>query len=94
VGVQRWAVTAAVFSVLLDGPALARPGEDTGARDLPFEECLLLIRDVGLSLGIEPTDIVATRELRLVRFSVSDGSLLVTCSRPDSKLVMLRSPIR
>ena len=91
-GVMR-AMMAAVFLGLVGGTAFARSGVPD-ARDLPFEDCLVLIHDVGRSLGIEATPIVDTRDLRLVRFSVSDGSLLVTCSRPDSKIVMVRSPMR
>lgn len=92
-GVMR-VMMAAVILGLVGGAALARSGVPDDARDLPFEDCLVLIHDVGRSLGIEATPIVDTRDLRLVRFSVSDGSLLVTCSRPDSKIVMVRSPMR
>lgn len=91
---MRWAVAAAVFPFLSIGPTLPRSSAAADARDLPFEECLLLIRDVGQSLGIEGTSVVETSDMRLVRFAVSDGSLLVTCSRPDSKIVMVRSPVR
>ena len=90
---MRWAVAAAVFPFLSIGPT-PRAGGASDGRDLPFEDCLLLIRDVGQSLGIEGTNVVETSDMRLVRFSVSDGSLLVTCSRPDSKIVMVRSPVR
>ena len=91
---MRWAVAAAVFPFLSIGPTLPRSSAAADARDLPFEECLLLIRDVGQSLGIEGTSVVETSDMRLVRFTVSDGSLLVTCSRPDSRIIMVRSPVR
>jgi hypothetical protein len=91
---MRWAVAAAVFPFLSIGPTLPRAGGVSDARDLPFEDCLLLIQDVGQSLGVEATSVVETSDMRLVRFSVFDGSLLVTCSRPDSKIVMVRSPVR
>jgi hypothetical protein len=91
---MRWAVAAAVFPFLSIGPTLPRAGGVSDARDLPFEDCLLLIQDVGQSLGVEATSVVETSDMRFVRFSVSDGSLLVTCSRPDSKIVMVRSPVR
>jgi hypothetical protein len=35
-----------------------------------------------------------TQEGRIVRFNVADGSVLVTCSKPDNHMVTLKSPYR
>ena len=95
-GVLRLGVAAAAacLGLVVGGAGQGRPGAADSARFLPFEECLVLIEDVGRSLGVDATAIVNTRDLRLVRFAVSDGSLLVTCSRPDDRIVMVRSPVR
>jgi len=43
-------------------------------------------------LAIAPVNIVESNELRIVRFNTSDGSVLVTCSRPDRKMIVVQSP--
>jgi hypothetical protein len=58
---------------------------------MAFESCLLLIRKTAAKLGVAPTNIVETDILRVVRFPTNDGSgqsILVTCSKPDEKLVI------
>ena len=56
-----------------------------------FESCLAVIRATATELGVAPVNIVETDILRVVRFPTNDGSgesLLVTCSRPDSKMTI------
>jgi hypothetical protein len=64
------------------------------AKTMPFDQCLRLIRQAGTQLGIPPINIVETNDLRVTRFCTIDGSVLVSCSRPDEKLVMTKSPHR
>lgn len=35
-----------------------------------------------------------TRDVRTVRFCTVEGSVLVTCSRPDHRLILTHSPHR
>jgi hypothetical protein len=65
---------------------------ESTSKAMSFEACLAAIRQVSGDLGIAPINIVETEILRMVRFPTADGSVLVTCSRPDSKLVITRSP--
>ena len=58
---------------------------------MPFDQCLATIRNVASQLGVAPINIVETNDLRIVRFPTSDGSVLVSCSKPDSKMVMTKS---
>jgi hypothetical protein len=61
---------------------------------MPFEACLQLIRNSASDLGVAPVNIVETSDVRIVRFPAADGSVLITCSRPDQKAVITRSSRR
>lgn len=67
-------------------------GMPTMTKRMSFQECLQTIRGMATDLGVAPTNIVETSELRIVRFNTSDGSVLVTCSAADGKLVAVQSP--
>lgn len=72
------------------GFALSEPKSQT--QSMSFEGCLLVIRNTAGELGVAPVNIVETSDLRIVRFPTADGSVLVTCSRPDQKMVITQSP--
>jgi len=38
--------------------------------------------------GVAPINVVETSDVRIVRFLTSDGSVLISCSRPDRKMVV------
>jgi hypothetical protein len=75
------------FLVLLAADADAGPVESS-SKTMSFDACLETIRSVASDLGVAPINIVETNDMRMVRFPTSDGSVLVTCSRPDRKMVM------
>jgi hypothetical protein len=77
---------AAVFAVplLLAGSSYA---QESTTKRMSFEDCQKTILSAASDLGVAPVTIVETNDLRMVRFSVADGSVLVTCSRPDRKMV-------
>lgn len=93
---------AAVNRAVGDAPAPASEPEVTNSvsstgmptmtKRMSFAECLQTIRGMATDLGVAPTNIVETSELRIVRFNTSDGSVLVTCSAADGKLVAVQSP--
>ena len=59
-----------------------------------FESCIRYLQTVATDLGVAPTNIVETTDLRIARISTNDGSgvsFLVTCSRPDQKLLITQS---
>ena len=62
------------------------------SRSASFEECVGLIQNTAGEIGIAPTNLVETNVMRMVRFNLDDGSVLMTCSRPDNRLVVTRSP--
>ena len=74
--------------VALSALAPARAATETQTQYIGFDQCLRVIRDIAARLGMAPINIVETNVLRMVRFVTSDGSVLVTCSRPDRKMVI------
>ncbi|MEP2781444.1 MAG: hypothetical protein ABJL33_15430 [Hyphomicrobiales bacterium] len=59
-----------------------------------FTSCLKYIQDVAEELNFTPENIVETSDARIVRFPTNDGSglsILITCSKPDKKLIVLLS---
>jgi len=57
---------------------------------LSFNKCRGIIVYVGAQIGVAPINIVETSTTRIVRFDTDDGSVLITCSRPDQKMVITR----
>lgn len=78
----------AAFVFLL--PGYAYP-QESQTRSMSFDDCLKTIRNVSSQLGVAPVNVVETDILRIVRFPTSDGSVLVTCSRPDRKMVLTKT---
>lgn len=75
----------AAISFLISIGALA---QESTSKPMPFDQCLLVIQRTTTQLGVAPINIVETTDVRMVRFPTADGSVLVTCSRPDQKMVM------
>jgi F0F1-type ATP synthase assembly protein I len=67
---------------------------ESSSKSMSFERCISTIQDMSGQLGVAPNNIVETDVMRMVRFRASDGSVLVTCSRPDQRMVITRSPNR
>ena len=75
----------AIIGTLLASTAYA---QQSTSKSMSFEECLQVIQRTATQLEVAPINIVETNDMRMVRFPTSDGSVLVTCSRPDRKMVM------
>ena len=74
-----------IIVMLVPTSALA---QQSTTKSMPFEQCLKTIQRTAQQLGVAPINIVETRDMRMVKFPTADGSVLVTCSRPDQKMVM------
>jgi hypothetical protein len=77
-----------LFSVAMIAASGAAFSAESTTKTMSFEACLEAIRSVASDLGVAPINIVETNDLRMVRFPTADGSVLVTCSRPDRKMVL------
>ena len=61
---------------------------------MSFERCNEVIQQMAEQIGVAPINLVETSVLRMVRFPTNDGSgesILITCSKPDRKLVLSKS---
>lgn len=67
-------------------------GARSQSRSMSFEQCLTLIDGVSADIGEQPLTIAATSDLMMVKWFTDDGAVLVTCSRPDEKMVYTVSP--
>lgn len=70
-------------------PNAALPSEK---RAMPFQACVSLMTRTVLDLGGRTRVIVSAPDLRSIRICTNDGSVLMTCSRPDASMVATRSP--
>jgi hypothetical protein len=68
--------------------------QESRAISMSFEKCLATIRQTSSDLGVAPINIAETNVMRMVRFPTSDGSVLITCSKPDERMVLTKSPHR
>jgi hypothetical protein len=59
---------------------------------MSFEDCLGVIRRTARELSVTPISVVETDILRVARFRTTEGSVLVSCSKPDRKMILTRSP--
>ena len=62
--------------------------QQSTSKSMSFSNCLKVIRNTSQQLGIAPRNIVETNDLGMVKFVTSNGEVLVTCSRPDRKMVL------
>lgn len=69
----------------------ASPSPKSTSEIMAFEDCIRTIQRTAAQLGVAPQNIVETPDVRMVRFNTSDGSVLVTCSRADHKMVTTAS---
>ena len=83
---------ALIVVSLLPLPAFAQPQSES--RSASFDDCLRVIRDTASRFKVTPVNIVETTELRIVRFNTADGSVLISCSKPDKKMVVTMGPHR
>ena len=57
---------------------------------MPFAECLSILDEVSLGMGIEPVKLVNTDDLRMIRVDAADGFVTVSCSRPDNRMTLAK----
>jgi hypothetical protein len=75
----------AIAISLLPGVAWAI---ETHTQSISFEACLETIRSISAQYDVAPTNIAETNDLRVVKWFLSDGNVMVACSRPDQKMVV------
>ncbi len=87
------ALIALAMLAVLSMPSVAGT-KVLATKKMNFDACIATIQEVATQLGTAPLNIVETAILRVVRFNTNDGSgksILVTCSKPDEKMVINES---
>jgi hypothetical protein len=78
----------AIAIMLLPGAAWAI---ETQTREISFSGCLAVIAQVSGQYDAPPVNVVETSDLRIVKWFLSDGNVMVACSRPDGKMVVTKT---
>ncbi len=55
-------------------------------KEMGFDDCIKVIEKTVKQLGVPYNTIVNTKILRMVKIITADGSILLTCSKPDRKM--------
>ena len=80
--------------ILLTMPAIVSAAAESSSVPMSFEKCQSAQANTIAQLNVRPGDIVHivnTSVMTMTRIYVDDGSVLITCSAPDSKMVITKS---
>jgi hypothetical protein len=66
----------------------------SSSRSMSFDNCIKVLDETGRRLDAEPIDVLSTNDVRIAQFGTNDSSVLITCSRPDSKMITMRGDRR
>lgn len=84
-----------LVGMLATGLSLAAHGEATSqSHRATFDECLATQAKVVAQLNVAPSrikPIVNTSVMTMTRICVDDGSVIISCSKPDEKMVITQS---
>ncbi|TRZ62249.1 hypothetical protein DZA28_20800 [Pseudomonas alloputida] len=75
-------------------PAAAIAAVESTSTSMSFEKCQAVQANTIAQLNVPPGDIVHivnTSTMTMTRLYVEDGSVIVTCSAPDNKMVITKS---
>lgn len=81
------------FGIVAAGPVARAETADTRIATMPFAECLAIIAEVAQEMDEDPVTLVGTDDLTTVRINASDGFVTVSCSRPDNRMTLTKSPV-
>lgn len=83
-----------LLTLALVFPATSFATANSRTISLSFEECLARKEAVISQLGVNPRDIIPvvnTNIMTITKLCTVDGSVIVTCSKPDRKMVITQS---
>ncbi len=79
---------------LISTSGLAVAETESKSISMQFEDCNTYRANMLAQIGVPVKDVVSvvnTSELTIYKVYLSDGSILISCSRPDRKMVVTRS---
>ncbi len=80
--------------VILATPSIASATAESSSMPMSFEKCQATQANTIAQLNVPSGDIVQivnTSSMTMTRIYVDDGSVLITCSAPDNKMVITKS---
>lgn len=88
-------IKGSVFAaMLLAMPAVAPAAAESTSTPMSFEKCQAAQANTIAQLNVPPGDIVHivnTSVMTMTRLYTADGSVIITCSAPDNKMVITKS---
>lgn len=75
-------------------PAAALAAAESTSTSMSFEKCQAVQANTIAQLNVPPGDIVHivnTSTMTMTRLYTADGSVIITCSAPDNKMVITKS---
>ena len=97
VGLLVIGVCILMVTVRSQGPPGAATPLPTTTRSMSFAACQQTLRQTIQTMGVLPWDVVRiidTDGYSVPRVCTSDGSILITCTGPDWKMAVTKSPYR
>ncbi|MFG0466586.1 hypothetical protein ACF8LF_18420 [Pseudomonas putida] len=85
-------VIAGCAALIFSGTAFA--AADSKSMSMSFERCQAVQQSTIAQLGVPASDVISvvnTKALTITRVLTSDGSILISCSAPDQKMVITTS---
>jgi len=82
------------ISTILGMSSLSFGAASSQTIPLSFEECIARREVVISQMGVSPRDIIPvvnTQIMTVTKVCTVDGSVLVTCSKPDRKMILTKS---
>ena len=67
-------------------------GISVRSRPMSFEKCLQVIDGTSAEVEAAPVTIVSTSQLKTVKWSTGYGDVMLTCSKPDGKMIYYTLP--
>lgn len=80
-----------VILVLLTEAAHATSGRETVVQTISFKGCLNAAQALANQIGVKPAVVIDTKWVKMFRITGSDGTILVTCSGKERKMVISRT---
>ncbi|MBF8753767.1 hypothetical protein [Pseudomonas guariconensis] len=81
-------------AMLVAMPAIATAAAESTSTPMSFEKCQAVQANTIAQLNVAPGDIVRivnTSVMTMTRLYTDDGSVIITCSAPDNKMVITKS---
>lgn len=78
---------------LAAGASACAETDDSRTVTMPYADCLAIIAETAQEIDEKPVTLVGTDDLTTVRINASDGFVTISCSRPENRMTLAKSPV-